>query len=89
MIKIIDKRGTGKTSQLMLIAKQNNAKFVCANPYATAEKAKAYGITGIEFISYHDLIYKKEKFTYVIDEIEKFIRYFHSGLIGYTDSLED
>ena len=89
MIKIIDERGTGKTSQLMLIAKQNNAKFVCYSPYMMIEKAKTYGITGIEFISYHDFICKKEDFTYVIDDIEKFIRYFHSGLIGYTDSLED
>jgi hypothetical protein len=34
MIRIIDGRGTGKTSRLMLLAKEHNALFVCDNPDA-------------------------------------------------------
>ena len=32
MYRIIENRGTGKTSRLMLLAKENNAIFVCSNP---------------------------------------------------------
>jgi hypothetical protein len=32
MYRIIDGRGTGKTSRLMLLAKENNGVIVCANP---------------------------------------------------------
>ena len=34
MYRIIDTRASGKTSRLMLLAKENNGVFVCANPYA-------------------------------------------------------
>ena len=50
MIRIIDERGTGKTSQLMLWAKEYDATFICANPKAMKYKAKIYGIEGIEFM---------------------------------------
>ena len=39
MIRIIDERGSGKTSRLMLLAKENNATFVCSNPSAMKVKA--------------------------------------------------
>ena len=90
MIRIIDERGTGKTSRLMLIAKEYDATFVCANPKAMEYKAQAYGIDGINFMSY-------EKFStvldhpgnYVIDELENFIKSaFGNNLIGYTISEE-
>ena len=78
----------------MLLAKENNATFVCIDPRAMRYKAKAYGIEGINFISYGDFInhyreYQHQK--YVIDEIERFIHdaYFYGNeLIGYTLSLE-
>ena len=90
MIRIIDDRGTGKTSRLMLIAKEQNATFVCANPQAMEYKAKAYGIEGIEFMSY-------EKFStvlnhpdnYVIDELENFVKSaFGNNFTSYTISAE-
>ena len=49
-------RGSGKTKQLMLAAKENNAIFVCSNPAAMAEKARAYGIVGLNFMSYADAV---------------------------------
>lgn len=92
MIRIINDRGTGKTSQLMLIAKENNSIFVCSNPSAMKIKAQAYGIDDIQFISYYDFIhnYDPEIKTYVVDELEHFLHtIFSSGpdLIGYTLSL--
>ena len=55
MYRIIDSRGSGKTSRLMLLAKETGAIIACSNPSAMRQKAYAYGITGIEFISYKDL----------------------------------
>lgn len=95
MYRIIEGRGTGKTSRLMLLAKENNAIFVCSNPNAMEYKAKQYGISGLRFISYGEFInhynhYKNEK--YVIDEFEVFVQsaFFFGGnqLVGYTLSLE-
>ena len=56
MYRIIDGRGSGKTSRLMLLAKENNAALVCSNPRAMEAKAHAYGIVGIDFMSYEDAI---------------------------------
>ena len=40
MYRIIDKRGSGKTSRLMLLAKETGATIVCSNPDAFKYKAK-------------------------------------------------
>lgn len=94
MYRIIDDRGTGKTSRLMLIAKENNALFVCSNPDAMRYKAKAYGIDGIEFISYGEFFHDYHGHTdtkYVIDELENFLHstmFYSTELIGYTLSVE-
>ena len=87
MYRIIDTRGTGKTSRLMLIAKENNAIFVCKNPTSMRERAYSYGITGITFISYKDLMNDpamaaKEKL--VIDDLESFFCYLFPSTIGFT-----
>ena len=98
MYRIIEGRGTGKTSRLMLLAKENNAIFVCSNPSAMEYKAKQYGIDGIKFISYWDFITHDgdydENGTYIIDELECLINdaFFpynkNAKLIGYSLSLE-
>ena len=90
MIRIIDDRSTGKTSQLMLWAKEYNATFVCSNPKAMEYKAQKYGIDGIEFMSYEKFstVLNHEK-NYVIDELENFIKSaFGNSLIGYSISKE-
>lgn len=89
MYRIIDARSTGKTSRLMLLAKETNGTIVCANPMAMQEKAKAYGITGINFISYRQLIDQPiEPFgNYYIDELENFVKTILVGkgsFQGYT-----
>lgn len=76
MYKIIDKRGSGKTLRLMLIAKEQKAIFVCSNPDEMKVKADAYGLTDITFVSYEDIMTKKEEYQYhkiVIDEIDSFV----------------
>ena len=93
MYQIIDGRGTGKTGRLMLLAKDTGAKIACANPYAMKEKARAYGITGIEIISYRDLMSMGTKHGKVyIDEMENFVEWCIAGnadLQGYCLSMED
>ena len=92
MYRIIDGRGTGKTSRLMLLAKDTNSVIACANPYAFEQKAKAYGIIGINFISYHDLLENSKKYGNVlIDELETFTHYcigVRGNMIGYSLSEE-
>lgn len=96
MYRIIDGRGTGKTSRLMLLAKETNGTIVCSNPRAMREKSYAYGITGINFISYNDFLYGAgaEVGNYYIDELEMFLSYVHSAtrvqgkLCGYSLSEE-
>jgi hypothetical protein len=91
MYRIIDDRGSGKTSRLMLLAKETNSIIACVNPYAMKEKAHAYGITGLTFISYEELLTQSwTDYNIMIDEIELFVKYQLSGILkGYTLSNED
>lgn len=86
MVRIINGRGTGKTSQLMLLAKEHNAIFVCSNPRAMEYKASAYGLSGIEFVSYHDFVTNVYDGNYVVDELEAFLDAImgENKLIAYT-----
>ena len=92
MYRIIDSRGSGKTSRLMLLAKETQSKIACSNPTAMRQKAYAYGITGIEFIPYSDLfngaVDPEDKI--MIDEIEVLLNnYIDGNLTGYTLTNED
>ena len=91
MYRIIDNRGSGKTSRLMLLAKETNSIIACVNPYAMREKAHEYGITGLTFISYEELLTQSwTDYNIMIDEIELFVKYQLSGILkGYTLSNED
>lgn len=90
MYRIIDSRGSGKTSRLMLLAKETGAAIACMNPNAMRQKAYSYGITGINFISYSDLFQGEHEGNVMIDELEVFIQhYIDYKLIGYSLSNED
>ena len=91
MIRIIEGRSTGKTSRLMLIAKEQGALFVCSNPEAMRHKAHAYGITGIDFVSYYDFLQDNVRGKkYVIDEMEDLVSYIGGPyLIGYSLTNEN
>ena len=96
MYRIIDGRGTGKTSRLLLLAKENNSVVVCSNPDQMRNHAYRYGLTGIDYISYADYIsylggYRPENLmdrTFLIDEMELFLKAMCQKVIGYTMSLE-
>lgn len=86
MYHIIDKRGTGKTGRLLLLAKDLNASIVCANPTLMREKAYHYGITGIDYIQYKDYLARPQDYGKVlIDNIEKCL----PNMIGYTSIIEE
>lgn len=85
MIRIIDGRGTGKTSKLMLLAKENNAVFVCSNPRAMRYKAEQYGISNVEFQSYYDFLDDHNSTSnYIIDEVDTFLKSINNNIIGYS-----
>ena len=96
IFRIIDGRGTGKTSRLMIIAKENNAVFVCSNTKAMEVKAHAYGLTGILFMSYHEFnnVIREKGYldrNVVIDDLEDYINYTISPtfkFVGYSISEE-
>ena len=91
MYRIIDKRGTGKTSRLMLLAKEENAIIACSNPNAMKIKAEGYGIIGLNFISYYDYVngnYPKGSKVFV-DELDFLVKSLGHNLSGYTLSNED
>ena len=92
MDRIIDGRGTGKTSRLMQMAKDNNATIACANPRAMEQKAHAYGIVGLNFCSYTDLLDQKLKGQHkpiYIDEVDNLLKIIDSYINGYTLTNED
>lgn len=93
MYRIIDGRATGKTSRLMLLAKETGAVIACANPENMRRKAMNYGIIGLTFISYKDLLSCGRRFNKVlIDELETFVHYsigVNGSVIGYSLSNEE
>jgi len=92
MHRIIDGRGTGKTSRLMLAAKENNGRVICSNPDAMKYKADRYGITGIDISSYEDLVegnIPNSKQPLYIDEIDKFLKAVAPNIDGYTLTNEE
>ena len=90
MYRIIDSRSSGKTSRLMLLAKETNSAIACYNPPAMRQKAYAYGITGIEFIPYSELFNGYYDGNVLIDELEHFVTEFIDAKItGYSLTNED
>lgn len=92
MFRIIDNRCTGKTYKLLMYAKENDAIFVCSNPYAMKQKSESYGIIGLTFVSYAEFLNNSRghRDKFVVDEIEGLIRTINpfNELIGYTLSEE-
>lgn len=93
MYRIIDKRGSGKTSRLMLLAKEANATIVCSFPRGFEAKAKAYGITGLKFISYHEFLdpsyHRGREEKFLIDEVDGLLKRIDGNVIGYCLTPDD
>ena len=91
MKQIFDDRASGKTSRLILLAKEAGGIVVCRHPAAMKEKAIGYGITGVDFVSYQDyldFIVSNEKPVF-IDELSCFWKYIDPNFIGYSESKEE
>ena len=98
MYRIIDGRSTGKTSRLLLLAKENNGIVVCAYPEWMKEKAYKYGLVGIDFISYEEFIDNIKEHSVAIPvydlkgtQILQYPTYrkgFHSEKPIFVDNLE-
>lgn len=93
MNRIIDKRGTGKTTRLLALAKQTGAVIVCNKPEYIQGLAKIYDmdISDIDIISYHQ--YNSRYYNYnnrkiLIDEIDGFLQTLSGECIGYSISIE-
>ena len=91
MYQIIDKRGSGKTSRLMFLAKENNGILVCENPYAMETKARAYGFTDLNIISYVDFFERNYDLNMpcFIDELDRYVKTIGLKFAGYSLTLED
>lgn len=94
MYQIIDGRCTGKTSRLLLLAKETGKPVICANPHAMQQKAYAYGIGGIDFYSYYDAVegdLTPFKDGYFIDELAVFVEYVmqNNKMSGFSLSKDD
>ena len=95
---IVGTSSIGKTRKLLEFVREQNAVVVCRNPSGMARKAQAYGIFGLSFIGYDEVIssnhiydgevYIGEKF--VIDEVADFLSDFFGGpCIGFTQTEEE
>ena len=97
MYRIIDKKCSGKTSRLLLLAKENNGVVVCSNPDKMRKKAYVYGLTGIDFVTYAAYCeflsgYGNEALVgkpIYIDELDKFLNIYDTEIQGYTISEDD
>ena len=92
MVRIIDKKSTGKTGRLLLLAKENEGVVVCANPQSMRDHAYHYGLTGIDYVAYeeyigflcghpHELCIGRKIF---IDELDTFLALCSKEICGYT-----
>ena len=91
MYQIISNRATGKTSNLMLLAKEHDGVFVCAQPDVMKEKAWKLGLLGFDIISYSD--YLEHNYSYgkkvFIDELDLFVKSLGNNLDGYSLTIGD
>lgn len=93
MYRILGKRGTGKTTNLITLAKENGATLVVADVDYAVQKMYQLGITGVDIVSYNQFyLNKQEYFTkpYMIDGIDGFVEAIISRkLVGYSASIDD
>lgn len=97
---IVAERSTGKTRKIMELAKEKNAIVICKNPAAMERKAAAYGVFGLKFMSYSDIVMNLQtdyaggaihpNENFVIDEAKDFMDYLlASNCVGFTQTEDD
>lgn len=86
--QIIGGRGIGKTKALMELAQETGGTIICQNATHMREKAKAYGITNIKFLSYRDVIDSIDSHP-ISYAPETSIKYFQSNdMFFYVDNID-
>jgi len=90
MIKVIDKRGSGKSSRLVLLAKETGAVIVSHEPKHISYLAQSYGIDGIKAVSYSEFLNKNgSKEKYLIDDLGCFLCSLPMNVIGYSEAIDE
>lgn len=98
LYRITGNRCTGKTSRLILLAKEQNGIIVSISPDYVKSLAHKYDISNIDVISYSEynemLMGKRSSIDYdrpiFIDELEIFLQlYLDKNIQGYSISIED
>lgn len=86
---IFGNAGTGKTRELLEVAKQHNAVVVCKNPDAMRVKAQNYGLYRMDFRGYDELNDIESGTAIVIDELSDFFSNIYGvNMVGF-DMTED
>lgn len=92
---VVGGRSSGKTRKIMELAKEKNAIVICKNPAAMERKAQAYGIYGLHFMGYDEMVHcyhedMSPESDFVIDEVKDFMDYFFAGqCVGFTQTEDD
>ncbi len=86
----IGENSSGKTRKMLEEAKESGAIVVCKHPIHMQNKANAYGLYGIKFVSYDEFndgsVYAEKV---AIDEIGDFIKYiFGAELDAFTMTVD-
>ena len=96
MISITGPRGTGKTSKLFKLARENDAMILTSNSRAMREKARSRGYNDIEIIGYGDLdndnySLNKKIFVDNADDILNYLinKFYSIEVIGYTATIDE
>lgn len=86
---ILGNAGTGKTRELLEVAKEHNAIVVCKNPDAMRVKAQNYGLYRMDFRRYDELKDIESGVPVVIDELSDFFSNVYGvDMVGF-DMTED
>lgn len=93
MIRIIDKRDTGKTKKLLEECSKEGGIFICKHPERLLDKCFVYDIPISNIIPYgYDevlkLVKRKTNKNIYIDELEEFLNFlFDNKLAGYSKTI--
>ena len=92
MYRILGKRGSGKTTNLITLAKETGAILVVSDVDYAVNKMYQLGITGVDIMSYTQFADNKRGYDkqYLIDDIEGFTKaIFGKNFIGYSQTIDD
>ena len=92
MYRILGKRGSGKTTNLITLAKETGAILVVSNVDYAVNKMYQLGITGVDIMSYTQFANSRisSDKQYLVDDIEGFTKViFGKNFVGYSQTIDD